>query len=161
MSRGDYISQSVAVALAMEYCPDDDGVCSKSGHDLRELLDDLENAPPADVRPVVRGHWVWNPNGMDWGLGAWCCDQCRIKAETWWANDRKNNPLRCSGGRFCGNCGADMRPAPEPPAETPAQICQTCGTFETCPWKNDPNIAEYRQTAEGRVVGCSDYKDTN
>lgn len=70
----------------------------------------IEEAPPvADVRPVVRGHWVWNPNGMDWGLGAWCCDQCRIKAETWWANDRKNNPLRCSGGRFCGNCGADMR----------------------------------------------------
>jgi hypothetical protein len=40
----------------------------------------------------------------------------------------------------------------------PAPICKTCGTFETCPWKNDPNIAEYRQTTEGRVVACSDYK---
>ena len=48
----------------------------------------------------------------------------------------------------------------EPPAETPAPICQTCGNFETCPWQNDPNIAEYRQTTEGRVVACSDYKDT-
>lgn len=59
MSSCDYISREEAVALAMQYCPDDDGVCSKSGHDLRELLDDLENAEPADVRPVVRG-------GMDY-----------------------------------------------------------------------------------------------
>jgi hypothetical protein len=51
-----------------------------------------------------------------------------------------------------------MRPAPEPPTETPAPICQSCGNFEICPWKNDPNIAEYRQTTEGRVVACSDYK---
>lgn len=48
--------------------------------------------------------------------------------------------------------------AAEPPAETPAPICQTCGNFETCPWQDDPNMAEYRQTTEGRVVGCSDYK---
>lgn len=49
-----YISVETAIALAMQYCPDNDGVCSKSGHDLRELLDDLENAPPADVRPAWR-----------------------------------------------------------------------------------------------------------
>lgn len=50
-----YISVETAVALAMQYCPDDDGVCSKAGHDLRELLDDLENTAPADVRPVPPG----------------------------------------------------------------------------------------------------------
>lgn len=50
-----YISVETAVALAMQYCSDDDGVCSKAGHDLRELLDDLENAVPADVRPVPPG----------------------------------------------------------------------------------------------------------
>jgi hypothetical protein len=81
---------------------------------VEALIDEI---PPANVQPVVRGHWVWNPNGMDWGLGSWCCDQCRIKAETWWANDRKNNPLRCSGGRFCGNCGANMRPEPAKEAD--------------------------------------------
>lgn len=54
----DYISREAAVALAMEYCTDDDGSCPKAGHDLRELLDDLENAPPADVRPVVHGKWT-------------------------------------------------------------------------------------------------------
>ena len=54
------------------------------------------------------GRWIWNKNGMDWGLGAWCCSECRTKAETWWATDEKYNPLMCSGGKFCGNCGARM-----------------------------------------------------
>ena len=54
------------------------------------------------------GRWIWNPNGMDWDLGAWCCSECKFKAETWWANDEKYNPLMCSGGTFCGNCGARM-----------------------------------------------------
>ncbi len=49
-----YISVETAIALAMQYYPDDDGVCSKSGHDLRELLDDLENTASADVRPIWR-----------------------------------------------------------------------------------------------------------
>ena len=55
------------------------------------------------------GKWIWNENGMDWGLGAWCCSECGSKPETWWESDKRNNPLRCAGGRFCGNCGADMR----------------------------------------------------
>jgi DNA-directed RNA polymerase subunit RPC12/RpoP len=54
------------------------------------------------------GYWVWDKNGMDFGLGAWCCSECKSKAETWWASDKKYNPLNCSGGAFCGNCGAKM-----------------------------------------------------
>ena len=97
----DYVRRADIIEKFMDRLP------SISVGYLCKIADEIS---PADVRPVKRGHWVWNPNGMDWGLGAWCCDRCRIKAETWWANDRKNNPLRCSGGRFCGNCGADMRP---------------------------------------------------
>lgn len=40
-----------AVELAMQYCHDDDGTCSKAGADLRELLDEIESLPtviPAD-----------------------------------------------------------------------------------------------------------------
>lgn len=68
---------------------------------------------PADVRPVVVAHWYWDENGMDWGLGAWKCSNCRTKPETWWEADENNNPYRCSGGHYCGNCGADMRPGKE------------------------------------------------
>lgn len=71
--------------------------------------DRLSEIPAADVRPVVRGHWEWDENGMDLGLGAWKCSECKAIPQTWWNAD-KANPLRCSGSRFCGNCGADMRP---------------------------------------------------
>lgn len=45
---GDTISRAAAVELAMCYYPDDDGTCSKSGEDLRDLLDDLESLPSTE-----------------------------------------------------------------------------------------------------------------
>jgi hypothetical protein len=90
MSSCDYISRAEAVALAMQYCPDDDGTCPKAGHDLRELLDDLENAPPADVRPMVYARWI----DLDDHL---MCSGCGAS---------HNEPNK----NFCPNCGANMRP---------------------------------------------------
>lgn len=75
---------------------------------LRRVCEAIDDAPEADVRPVMRAHWEWDENGMDWNLGAWKCSHCHCKAETWWATD-KHNPLYCAGSHFCGNCGADMR----------------------------------------------------
>ena len=43
----DTISRQQAVEVAMQYCLDDDGSCSKADRDIRELLDDLENLPPS------------------------------------------------------------------------------------------------------------------
>ena len=76
-----------------------------------EALDMAIEALSAD-RP--KGKWVWNPNGMDWNIGAWVCSECRHKPETWWECDERYNPLNCAGSHFCGNCGrkmvgADMR----------------------------------------------------
>ena len=45
----EYIELKAAVDLAMQYCPDDDGACSKADRDIRELLDELEALPAADV----------------------------------------------------------------------------------------------------------------
>lgn len=42
----DLISIQAAVELAMKYCPDDDGTVQCDG-DIRGLLDELENLPPA------------------------------------------------------------------------------------------------------------------
>lgn len=53
--------------------------------------------------------WEWDPDGMDWGIGAWKCSNCGSKAETWWAKDGNSNPLKCAGSHYCGNCGATMR----------------------------------------------------
>lgn len=71
-------------------------------------LNAIASVPVTDMVPVVHAHWKWDPDGLDWGIGAWCCSECRSKAETWWAKDKKYNPLHCSGGYFCGNCGAKM-----------------------------------------------------
>ena len=47
INKDDTISRQAAIELAMQYCPDDDGSCSKADRDIRELLDDLENLPSA------------------------------------------------------------------------------------------------------------------
>lgn len=39
----DLIDKQSVVDIAMCYCPDDDGSCSKADADIRELLDEIEN----------------------------------------------------------------------------------------------------------------------
>lgn len=53
----DTISRKQAIEVAMQYCPDDDGSCSKSDRDIRELLDDLENLPPSQPQRK-KGRWI-------------------------------------------------------------------------------------------------------
>ena len=50
----DTISRQAAIELAMQYCPDDDGTCSKADEDIRNLLDELEDLPP--TQPAQR--WI-------------------------------------------------------------------------------------------------------
>lgn len=99
----DYIIRNAAVEKAMEYCPDDDGSCSKAGTDLRELLDELEDIPAADVKPVVRGKWDGTADGYADGnlvYDIWECSCCGYDAD-----GAEEKPT----WNFCPNCGADMR----------------------------------------------------
>ena len=89
MQVTEYVEKQAAVEIAMQYCPDDDGSCSRAGEDIRGLLDELENLPPADVRPVVRGEWIGDGDCI-------ICSNCKT-AYTF------------MGSNFCPNCGADMR----------------------------------------------------
>lgn len=56
---------------------------------------------------VEEAHWVYDPNGMDWNLGAWVCSNCRCRNNNLPAQD-SINPLQWSGSKFCGNCGLPM-----------------------------------------------------
>ena len=90
-----------------------DKICQTCDDDIQkatveDVIIEVLYAPTVDAIPVVHGHWVWDENGMDWGLGAWRCSVCGCKPETWWEADRKYIPRRCSGSKFCGNCGAKM-----------------------------------------------------
>lgn len=108
----DLISRQDAIELVMQYCPDDDGTCSKADEDIRNLLDELENLPPA--QPRLRGRWVavdsysafggdmatWYAHGNPTAF--WYCSFCR--EQNYIGED--GEPLLTD---FCPCCGADMR----------------------------------------------------
>ena len=54
-------------------------------------------------------YWEWNPNGHDWGLGAWVCSNCKVKNDNI-SCDENTNPYRWAGSRYCPNCGKAMYP---------------------------------------------------
>jgi hypothetical protein len=54
------------------------------------------------------GEWVYNHDGMDWGLGAWHCSLCGCNNNNL-PMDNRVNPLRFAGTKYCGNCGARMK----------------------------------------------------
>ena len=68
----------------------------------------VKKIPAADVRPVVHGKWVWNPDGMDWGIGAWECSNCHATPQTFWNAMQGIRPLNMASSKFCPNCGARM-----------------------------------------------------
>ena len=84
----DLISRQAVLDIAFKYCPDDDGVCSEAGNDLRNMLDEIENLPPAEPKT---GKWTEED-------GLVICSECG--EEHGWIDYRAN---------FCENCGADMR----------------------------------------------------
>ena len=68
----------------------------------------LADIPSADVVERKRGKWIWDKDGVDWNIGAWCCSECGSRNANIGCNGNEN-PMWWSGSRFCPNCGADMR----------------------------------------------------
>lgn len=65
--------------------------------------------------PAKHGRWVYDANGMDWGLPAWICSECgfrndmipaHVKGKTGTAAVK--DPMAWAGSRYCANCGARM-----------------------------------------------------
>ena len=49
----ELIDRQAALEIAMSYCPDDDGSCSKAGHDIREMLDEIEALPTIETEVLM------------------------------------------------------------------------------------------------------------
>lgn len=62
---------------------------------IQRACEAIDDAPEADVRPVVRGRW--KHDGSDW-KNRFICDQCGYK---WF--------FEAEEAHFCPNCCADMR----------------------------------------------------
>lgn len=78
------INMKAVLDIVSQYCPDDDGSCSKAGVDLREMLDEIEGLDETEVQPVKHGRWInLTPMGqrakqrMTWhGCVTWVCSEC-------------------------------------------------------------------------------------
>ena len=89
--------------------------CSSCGNDIIDCCPEDCNyfIDKKTVEKIVRGErkkegtWVYDPDGMDWNIGAWICSECGCK------NDNLGmrpgvNPLYFAGGHYCPCCGSKM-----------------------------------------------------
>ncbi len=106
----DYISREAAIEALRPYKVDpfkigflDDTIDAfNDGIDTAISCISVE-VPAADVRPVVRGHYVGEYDGYADGspvYDMWYCSECGCCFEDWDEKPTYN---------FCPNCGADMR----------------------------------------------------
>lgn len=70
----------------------------------RSVMEQIPSARPKE------GEWIWNENGMDWGIGCWCCSECGMRNPYIGSGDNAllSNPHNWAGSKYCPNCGADM-----------------------------------------------------
>lgn len=69
----------------------------------------IDCAPTVEAVLVIRGHWVYDPNAMDWGLGGYVCSKCGVRNNNLPGDIDKNyNTMMFSGARYCPHCGAKM-----------------------------------------------------
>lgn len=114
----ELINLKDVLTICFAYCPDDDGCCSKAGHDLREMLDEIEELPivhiddmafhvqneiqakkpsrTVEITFVRHGRWIVHTtwHGM-FGLIHSECSECKFD---------RNGDL--SSWKFCPNCGS-------------------------------------------------------
>ena len=74
-----------------------DAPCRACGID--DMIDDVDDYPPADVRPVVRGRWEPGETIFFCGVEHTAPRTCSVCGRS-----AMNEPWY-----FCPNCGADMR----------------------------------------------------
>jgi hypothetical protein len=68
-----------------------------------------DNGDVVEITKATYAEWYYDPNGMDWGLGAWKCSNCHTKNDNLgMGNDI--NPYMFAGSKFCPQCGAVMKP---------------------------------------------------
>ena len=68
----------------------------------------LDAMPTIDAVLMVHGEWIWDIDGMDWGIGSWRCNKCHARPNTYWQRDSTINPLMFASSSYCPNCGAKM-----------------------------------------------------
>lgn len=97
MDKNDLISRSAAMEIV-----------KRTSGDYAAAWAEIKRLPaigPGELRP--KGKWIWNPDGVDWGLGEWVCSECACRNNNLPMNSDMN-PLMFSGSNYCPSCGAKM-----------------------------------------------------
>lgn len=84
----EYLSREDILDIASQYCTDDDGSCSKADVDIREMLDEIEALPSADVQPIVYAYKTINVGRRNYCSN---CGKLAIMED------------------FCSKCGAKVK----------------------------------------------------
>lgn len=111
MAEKEYIERNAVVnglrAAIKKYSDDKSEANIITALIFQRFAKEIEAIPAADVEPVRHGRWIYNPNGMDFNLGAWECSVCTQKNNNLPCN-RNISPYICVGSKYCPNCGARM-----------------------------------------------------
>lgn len=114
----DYISRDAIVKwVEKTYCKP----CEKEKRDYNhcrcgacqydDMILEISSFPAADVRPVVRGHWVKVGGYVTLGGDpVWCCSECGKGLHVFGVeHDTYGRDVTDGQWVSCPNCGADMR----------------------------------------------------
>ena len=108
-----YINQAAAIEYLMTNMgwKDEDGYPIDDADEKRNIITDLISGIPAsDVKPVVRGKWIFE----EYEFASWCtkaiCSSCKktVANNSDLAHDW-GQKLFLHDYKFCPKCGADMR----------------------------------------------------
>lgn len=94
----EYISRKVACNLSFSHGLNEDGILYIPYY---EAINYLQNISPADVRPVVRGHWIGVYNDLKCSVCGKNWDELRTADGDDWGYWEDKPP-------YCPNCGAEM-----------------------------------------------------
>lgn len=97
----EYIKREAALRANCYFCSEhlkDDSPCGEKCADYMKFM----KIPAADVRPVVRGHWISEEEAEEKGDYS-LRDACSVCGHCDW------DCTESAGFNYCPNCGADMR----------------------------------------------------
>lgn len=115
----ELIDRQAALEIAMGYCPDDDGCCSKTGHDIREMLDEIDALPIVHIDDMT----FKIQNKIQAKKPSGTVEITFVRYGTW--------VQRGNGEYYCSNCGREERFIFQ------KNYCPRCGTRMDATDKND------------------------
>lgn len=107
MAEKEYIERETVMKIIDDYGCTHGGTLGSHSGAVDVVGSAIYKLPAADVAPVKHGHWVYNQNGHDWGLGAWECSLCHSVNNNL-PIDKRFSPYVYAGSKYCPNCGAKM-----------------------------------------------------